>query len=185
MGGRERPETVLRAPSGRTFTSLAEMRRVVKVSGLTAVRPATAETRMAGGFRTAEARKSAGAIYSRSAAGMWYDKGQARSSYRGGEGRTSVPSRSHGTSTGRGSESVRPYDRQGTTGGRSYNYYNSGPSRSYERSYQRRYDSPGSFGRSYGGGPHSQSLRPRSGYRLPGRGNYSHGAFSTLGQRSR
>ena len=177
--GTIQPVTTLRAPSGRMFTTLTQMRSVVKASGLNVVRgkggPSVRGTRAAGGFKTPEARKSAGAIYSRSAAGMRYDRGPARSTYRGGERRTNVPGRSYGPpATRRGNETVRPYEGQGTPR-RSYNY-NNAPVRGYER----RYNAPGSFTRPYGGATTrgiQQPMRPLSGSGWQGRGNYNGRAY--------
>ncbi len=83
--GTTRPVTMLRAPSGRTFTTMAEMRNVVKVNGLNAVQPArsTFGGRTAEGFRSEGARKSAGAIYSPRFEGSTYGKAPGPSSYRG------------------------------------------------------------------------------------------------------
>jgi hypothetical protein len=179
--GRTQPVTMLRAPSGRTFTTLTQMRNVVKASGLNAVRGkgglSMRGTSAAGGFKTLEARKSAQAIYNRSAAGMRYDRGPARSMYRGGERRTNVPGRSYGPPARRGNETVRPYQGQGTPR-RSYNYnnYNNAP----VRGYQRRYDSPGSFTRPYGGPAIrgiQQSVRPLPGNGWQGGGSYSGRAY--------
>ncbi len=64
--GTVRPVTALRSESGRTFTTLSELR---KESGATGAAGARGTVRTEG-FRSPEARRSAGAIYSRSAQGM-------------------------------------------------------------------------------------------------------------------
>ncbi len=65
-GGSVRPATTLRTGSGRTFTTLADVRRE-PIAGSSGPRNGTAETRRSW---SPEARMSAGAIYSRSVQGM-------------------------------------------------------------------------------------------------------------------
>jgi hypothetical protein len=66
--GSVRPETTLRTQSGRTFRNLTDLRNGVSLTGPTAGRLGTSANSpfRAEGFRSSEARRSAGAIYSRS-----------------------------------------------------------------------------------------------------------------------
>jgi hypothetical protein len=160
--GAVKPVTMLRAPSGRTFTTLTEMRTVAKVSGLNAVRGGSSmtRTRTSEGFKTNEARRSAASIYSRSAGGMRYGRGPERSMSRGGERRSVAPGsgRSYRPPMRRGgSESVRSY-----AGGSAPGRYN------FNRAAQGnegRYGMPSSFSARPSTGPVSRGgLRRFSGY---------------------
>ncbi len=135
--GAIRPMTALRTGSGQLFRNAADMRRGSMMSGVSPVRTGTAAFGSAartGGFRTAESRRGAQAIYSRSV---------------------------HGMSVRKGSESAMPRSsgaHKSTPGdvGRSYN----GPSRSSEGwnaapNSSSRYNhsvigNDGGYGRSYG-----------------------------------
>jgi hypothetical protein len=70
--GAVRPVTTLRSGSGRTFTTLAELRKETGAAGANVGTRRSSSNSMTGtgGFRSPEARKSAGAIYSRSVQGM-------------------------------------------------------------------------------------------------------------------
>ena len=69
--GAVRPETTLRTGSGRTFTTLAELRREPGSAQVNAGRRSVPNNTMGtGGFRSPQARRSAEAIYNRSIQGM-------------------------------------------------------------------------------------------------------------------
>src|SRR5512143_3228135 len=78
--GAVRPMTALRTGSGQMFRTTTDMTRGVTLSGVSPVRTGTpfSGARGTGGYRTAEARKGAQAIYSRSVQGMSVHRGPQR-----------------------------------------------------------------------------------------------------------
>src|SRR5512135_3675969 len=92
--GTVRPVTALRSGSGQLFRTAIDMRRGVTMSGVSPVRTGTAVSGSAartGGFRTAESRKGAQAIYSRSVQGMSNRKGSERAMPRSSGAHKSAP----------------------------------------------------------------------------------------------
>jgi hypothetical protein len=174
--GTARHETMLRTESGRTFTTLAELRKVTDVTGPNAGRPGSSikSAPRTERFQSPAARKSAEAIYSRSIAGARDGRRPERSAYRGGERQSAVSNRPYGPPASRRSNgSFRPYNGQGTPG-RTHNYNGA------MRGNERRYVTPGpgpSAGRYSGSGPvmrgGSQPTRSLSGSGGQGRGSYS------------
>ncbi len=168
--GRARPVTALRAPNGRTFASLAEMRTAVKTGGLDAVRSGgPASGHHAGEFRTNAARRSAEASYSRSVAGRGFGT-PTSGAYRGGARRSFDSNRPYGSPTRRGSGAAGNYSRHDSPG-RPY-YYNR-PARGYEGRYSMP-DYPS--GRYNGGGARSTGPWYGSGWQT--RGGYNSRAVS-------
>jgi hypothetical protein len=136
--GTVRPVTALRSGSGQLFRTAIDMRRGVTMSGVSPARTGTAFTGSAartGGFRTAESRREAQAIYSRSVQGMSNRKGSERAMPRSSGAHKSAPGNA----------------------GRSYHAPSRGSegSRAAPSSSSRSYNSPvirdvGGYGRSYG-----------------------------------
>jgi hypothetical protein len=176
--------TMLRTESGRTFTTLTEMRKVAGVTGLNAGRPGSSvkSAPRTEGFKSPAARKSAEAINSRSIARAKYGRMPERSAYRGAEGRSAVSSKPYGPPASRSNGSFKPYSGQGTPQGRTYNYNGA------VRGNERQYVAPGpSAGRYSGSGPvmrgGSQPTRSSSGSGWQGRGSYGNGrTFSNPGR---
>jgi len=170
--GKVKPVTMLRTESGRTFTTLGELRKVAAVTGLNAGRPGSSvkSAPRTEGFKSPVARKSAEAIYSRSLAGGKYGRMPERSAYRGAERRSAVSGRPYGPPASRKSNgSFKQYNGQGASG-RSYNNYNGAV-----RGNEGRDVAPGpSAGQNSGplirGG--SQPMRQLPGSGWQGRGSY-------------
>ena len=186
--GNVKPVTMLRTESGRTFTTLTELRKVAGVTGLNAGRPGSSvkSAPRTEGFKSPAARKSAEAIYSRSIAGARYGRMPERSAYRGAERQSAVSGRPYGPPASRRSngsfKQYNPYSGQGTPRGRTYNYNGA------VRGNERQYVAPGpSAGRYSGSGPvmrgGSQPTRSSSGSGWQGRGSYGNGrAYSNPGR---
>lgn len=105
--GSVRPFTVLRAEGGRTFRTLADMRKDSGTAGTTA--RSSFRNR---GFRSPEARKSAGNIFSGSVDRMRDRRGNEGRMIRGGEGRhasSSPAARSYRRPVTRGNGEGRTY----------------------------------------------------------------------------
>jgi hypothetical protein len=82
--GSVRPMTVLRTGNGFTFRNIGDMRRGTGVPGVRR-RPERTGASQVQGFRTPEARRSAGAIYSRSLDKRYMNRGRANSMFRGND----------------------------------------------------------------------------------------------------
>jgi hypothetical protein len=80
--GAVRPMTVLRTGNGVAFRNIGDMRRGYAVAGVSR-RPERSGALQAEGFRTPEARRSAGIIYSRSLNRRYTNRGGASSTFRG------------------------------------------------------------------------------------------------------
>ncbi len=171
--GTVRPVTALRSESGRTFTTLSELRKEPGAAGARRSIPNT--TVRTEGFRSPEARRSAGAIYSRSVQGTRSGPVRQGVVTRGGgrtyvspgtSGRTDssspswggerrynapasrVPDRTYRYYQGSGSaESSRPYypSASGSETGRSY----SAPARRFYSGSERQFVAPSMPSRSY------------------------------------
>jgi hypothetical protein len=80
--GSVRPMTTLRTGNGMAFRNIGDMRRGYAVAGVRRQPEASGASRIEG-FRTSEARRSAGVIYSRSIDKRYMNRGGASSMFRG------------------------------------------------------------------------------------------------------
>ncbi len=154
--GTVRPVTALRAESGRTFMTLSELRKEPGATG--ARRSIPNSTVRTEGFRSPEARRSAGAIFSRSVQGMRSGPVRQGVATRGG-GRTYV---SPGTSGRSGSSSP-------SWGGE--RRYNAPASRAPERTYRYYQGSGAESSRSFY--PSASGSETGRSYSAPARRSYS------------